>query len=65
VPTNIFGEKRWARRKGAFAHPTRAALAQFVEEATKRLFIAFDGAEIPRWTIEDLVKRLMERRLNF
>jgi hypothetical protein len=42
-----------------------SALAQFVEEATKRLFVAFDGAQIPKSTIEDLVKRLIERRLNF
>jgi hypothetical protein len=42
-----------------------SALAQFVEEATKRLFIAFGGAEIPKWTTEDLVKRLIERRLQF
>ena len=42
-----------------------SALAQFVEQVTQRLFVAFDGAQIPRWTVEDLVKRLIERRLNF
>jgi hypothetical protein len=42
-----------------------SALPQFVEEATTRLFVAFDGAQIPRSTIEDLVRRLVERRLNF
>jgi hypothetical protein len=42
-----------------------SALAQFVEEATQRLFIAFDSAEIPKSTTEDLVQRLIERRLNF
>jgi hypothetical protein len=42
-----------------------SALPQFVEEATTRLFVAFDGAQIPRSTIEDLVKRLIERRLDF
>jgi hypothetical protein len=41
------------------------ALAQFVDEATKRLFTAFDGTTIPRRTIEDLVKRLFERKLGF
>jgi hypothetical protein len=42
-----------------------SALAQFVDEATKRLFAAFDGTIIPHRTIEDLVKRLFERRLGF
>lgn len=42
-----------------------SALAQFVDEATKRLFAAFDGASIPRQTIEDLIRRLFERRLGF
>jgi hypothetical protein len=41
-----------------------SALAQYVDEATKRLFIAFEGTTVPRQTIEDLVKRLLERRLN-
>jgi hypothetical protein len=42
-----------------------SALAQFVDEATKRLFAPFDGTTIPRRTIEELVKRLFERRLGF
>ncbi len=42
-----------------------SAVAQFVDEATKALFAAFDGATIPRRTIEDLVRRLFERRLGF
>jgi hypothetical protein len=42
-----------------------SALAQFVDESTKRLFVAFEGATIPRRTIEDLVKRLFERKLSF
>ena len=42
-----------------------SALSQFVDEATKRLFAAFDGTTIPRRTIEDLVKRLFERKLGF
>ena len=42
-----------------------SALAQFVDEATKRLFAAFEGARIPRQEIEELVKRLFERRLGF
>jgi hypothetical protein len=41
-----------------------SALAQFVDEATKRLFAAFGGATIPRPAIEDLVKRLFERKLG-
>jgi hypothetical protein len=40
-----------------------SAVAQFVDEATKRLFAAFEGTTIPRRTIEDLVKRLFERKL--
>ena len=42
-----------------------SALPQFVDEATKRLFAAFDGTTMPRQTIEDLVRRLFERRLGF
>jgi hypothetical protein len=42
-----------------------SAVPQFVEEATKRLFVAFDGATIPRMAIEDLVRRLFERRPLF
>ena len=42
-----------------------SALSQFVDEATKRLFAAFEGTTIPRRTIEDLVKRLFERKLGF
>lgn len=42
-----------------------SALSQFVDEAAKRFFVAFDGATIQRLTIEDLVKRLFERRLGF
>jgi len=42
-----------------------SALAQFVDEATKTLFAAFDGATIPRQDIEELIRRLFERRLNF
>jgi hypothetical protein len=42
-----------------------SAVSQFVDEATKRLFAAFEGTTIPRRTIEDLVKRLFERKLGF
>jgi hypothetical protein len=42
-----------------------SAIAQFVDEATRRLFAAFEGTTIPRRTIEDLVKRLFERKLGF
>ena len=42
-----------------------SAIPQFVDEATKRLFAAFDGTTIPRRAVEDLVKRLFERKLSF
>jgi len=42
-----------------------SALAQFVDEATKRLFAAFDGASLPRREIEELVRRLFTRKLGF
>lgn len=41
-----------------------SALPQFVDEATKRLFAAFEGTTIPHRTVEDLVKRLFERKLG-
>lgn len=40
-----------------------SALPQFVDDATKRLFAAFAGATVPRRTIEDFVRRLLERKL--
>lgn len=40
-----------------------SALPQFVDEATKPLFAVFDGAAMPRITIDDLIKRLVERTL--
>ncbi len=42
-----------------------SALAQFVDEATKPLFAAFDGAILPRREIEELVRRLFMRTLGF
>jgi hypothetical protein len=42
-----------------------SALAQFVDDATKRLFAAFEGTRIPLRATEDLVKRLFERKLGF
>jgi hypothetical protein len=42
-----------------------SALPHFVDEATKRLFSAFDGATVPRRAIEDQMRRLFERRLGF
>ncbi len=42
-----------------------SALFQFADEATKRLFAAFDGTAIPRRAVEELVKRLFERKLGF
>jgi hypothetical protein len=40
-----------------------SAIPQFVDDATKRLFAAFDGAVVPLSTIQSLVTRLFERRL--
>jgi hypothetical protein len=40
-----------------------SALPQFVDDATKRLFAAFEGATVPHRTIEDFVRRLFERKL--
>ena len=42
-----------------------SALAQFVDEATKRLFAAFDGASLPGREIEEFVRRLFTRKLGF
>jgi hypothetical protein len=42
-----------------------SAVPHFVDEATKRLFVAFNGTTIPRNVIEDLVRRLFERRLGW
>jgi hypothetical protein len=33
-----------------------SAIPQFVQEATRKLFAAFDGAKIPQATIEDATK---------
>ncbi len=41
-----------------------SALAQFVEELTRKLFIAFNGATIHRATIELAVKQLLERTIG-
>jgi hypothetical protein len=38
------------------------ALPQFVQEATRKLFAAFDGAKIPQATIEDATRRFFEKR---
>ena len=40
-----------------------SALPQFVDAATRKLFSAFDGAYVPHQTIEDRVRRLIERKL--
>ena len=42
-----------------------ASIAQFVTEATRDLFIAFSGEEVPQSLIEELVMRLLNRNLNF
>jgi hypothetical protein len=39
-----------------------SALPQFVQEATRKLFAAFDGAKIPQATIEDAARRFFEKR---
>jgi hypothetical protein len=39
-----------------------SALPQFVQEATRKLFAAFDGAKIPQATIEDATRRFFEKR---
>ncbi|MFY9656128.1 MAG: RNA-binding domain-containing protein [Methylocystis sp.] len=40
-----------------------SSIAPYVEEATRDLFIAFDGCVIPSQVIEDWTQRLIERRL--
>jgi len=42
-----------------------SAIPQFVNEATKRLFVAFDGTTVPLQTTEKLVGRFFERKLGF
>jgi hypothetical protein len=39
-----------------------SALPQFVQEATRKLFAAFDGTKIPQATIEDATRRFFEKR---
>lgn len=41
----------------------QSALAQYVDAATRPLFVAFDGATIPVRATEAMVKRLFERKL--
>jgi hypothetical protein len=41
-----------------------SALGQFVDQATKELFIAFGGKTIPRQTIDHWVERLFRRQLS-
>ncbi len=41
-----------------------SAIAPYVEEATKELFLSFDGHSIPSQAVEEWVRRLIERRLN-
>jgi hypothetical protein len=40
-----------------------SAVGQFVAEATKELFVAFDGKTVPLQTVEGWVNRLYERKL--
>ena len=42
-----------------------SAIAPFVDEVTKDLFVLFGGHVITAGVIEDWVRRLIERRLNF
>ncbi|MGY3395981.1 hypothetical protein ACVWW6_008572 [Bradyrhizobium sp. USDA 3311] len=41
-----------------------SAVAKYVGDATRKLFASFSGAIIPDHVVEDLTKRLFERRLN-
>lgn len=41
-----------------------SAVAKHVGDATRKLFASFDGAILPDDVIDDLTKRLFERRLN-
>jgi hypothetical protein len=40
-----------------------AALAPYVQRATRRLFAAFDGTELRSQVVEQHVSRLLERKL--
>jgi len=40
------------------------ALAPFVDQATRELFALFDGHQVPLAVVEELVLRLVERRIN-
>jgi hypothetical protein len=40
------------------------AIAPFVDQATRELFILFNGHTITAGVIEDRIKRLIERRIN-
>jgi hypothetical protein len=40
-----------------------SAIAPFVEEATRDLFLLFDGYTVPSYVVEEWTKRLLERRL--
>jgi hypothetical protein len=41
-----------------------SAIAPLVDQATRDLFVIFDGYLLPRTAIEEWVRRLIERRLN-
>jgi hypothetical protein len=42
-----------------------SAIAPYVEQATRDLFLAFDGYTLPNEAYEEWVKRLVERKLIF
>jgi hypothetical protein len=42
-----------------------SAIAPFVDEATRLLFAAFDGTQIPSNVVDEWSRRLVERRLSF
>jgi Putative DNA-binding domain len=41
-----------------------SAIAAFVDDATRDLFVLFDGTRLPASTVEEWTRRLIERRLN-
>lgn len=46
------------------ANTPLSAIAPYVEEATRGLFVVFDGYALPSQTIEHWTQRLIERRLS-
>lgn len=42
-----------------------AALHQFVYTATRKLYVAFNGAALPPSTVEELANQILERRIHY